>query len=263
MPYSQEDAVYLVNALRMGRVDRVRERLLPAEINLPVGENVKGATALHLAVQYGQIEVCNLLLALGADPNIRAEGTGEFALHAVMGSGVFDEPLDQQRRAECIKAMLVHGADPNVSRDREGWTPLHLAVNALSIYSNPNVAASVSERVGHTLELIRSLIAAGGDPEFVTTRISGDALSRYLTPFQYAVDRGVTGAVSLFIDECAVDLGRRTAAGRTLAQVSTSPEMRALLRAAKTERGVISRVKADDKNPSEAAPRSRLEPGIL
>jgi ankyrin repeat protein len=72
-------------------------------------------TALHLAVFFGNNEICKLLLEYGADPNIKDE-SGYIALHWAR----------TLRNTSIYKLLLDNGTDPN-SQDYKGQTPLHEA----------------------------------------------------------------------------------------------------------------------------------------
>jgi cytochrome c len=70
--------------------------------------------ALVPALTKGRIDLTNLLLGAGANPNWR--GNREAAIHIAVRSGCFD----------CVKALVEAGADVNV-KTKDGKTPLHLA----------------------------------------------------------------------------------------------------------------------------------------
>ncbi len=72
-------------------------------------------TALHQAVQLGLVDIVQLLLERGADPNLR-DGDGDSPLHLAI----------LNHHAQIIRQLLNQGADPNAIND-DGNTPLLLA----------------------------------------------------------------------------------------------------------------------------------------
>lgn len=77
--------------------------------------NVKGETALFLAAALGNTDCTYLLLAAGADPNVRVPLSRTTPLlEAVMRAPV-----------KTVQLLLEHGADPNAA-DSWGETALHL-----------------------------------------------------------------------------------------------------------------------------------------
>ena len=76
-------------------------------------QNKDGKSALHLAVQKGNIELVKLLIKAGADVNI-SNNYGWTALHFAV----------RDNAIELVKLLLKAGADVNMSNDI-GWTVLH------------------------------------------------------------------------------------------------------------------------------------------
>ncbi|MEO8126154.1 MAG: ankyrin repeat domain-containing protein [Bryobacteraceae bacterium] len=78
-----------------------------------------GWTALHLAAYYGQTETVAMLLAHGADVNIRSTNAMENTpLHAAVAG----------RRFEVVQVLLENGIDVNAAQ-HGGWTALQGAAN--------------------------------------------------------------------------------------------------------------------------------------
>lgn len=75
---------------------------------------------LHLAAQYGHVEVAKTLVRFGADVNARDE-RGTSALHFAA----------EKDRFEFVDLLLASKADAN-TKNREGDTPLHFAVTYLA-----------------------------------------------------------------------------------------------------------------------------------
>lgn len=91
----------------------VVRRLIAAGANVNLRGHQYRSTPLQLAFARQHIEVAELLLAGGADPNTRDEW-GRAVLHDAALKGL----------ADFAKLLLAHGAQVNV-KDTEGLTPLH------------------------------------------------------------------------------------------------------------------------------------------
>jgi ankyrin repeat protein len=128
-------AVDVFEAAGLGREETVRD-LVRADPSLAAAWSVDGFTALHFAAFFGGGGAASVLLAAGADPNLRSRN--DFAvmpIHSAVAGG----------HADVVVALLDAGADPNV-RQRHGWTPLQGAAE-------------------HGLtETVERLLAAGADP---------------------------------------------------------------------------------------------------
>jgi ankyrin repeat protein len=102
-----------------------------ATADLP-SQNQLHVTPLQSAAAARSMEIVELLLARGADPNSR-EGNGFTALHAAADNG----------QIEMVRLLLDHGADAN-ARAENGKTPLGMAVAK----SHAEVAQLLRERGG-------------------------------------------------------------------------------------------------------------------
>lgn len=91
------------------------EKALAAGIN-PDVRNKQGGTPLGIAAQKGFLKIVELLLAYGADPNLRS-GIGGFTALALAAS---------TGRQDLVKVLLDAGADQHIP-DKMGFTPLHVA----------------------------------------------------------------------------------------------------------------------------------------
>lgn len=169
---SKDDPAGLQKSIRAGDVASVARRLssgVSANYVLRYG-GPPGASAslLHIAVEAGQIEVVKLLLASGADPNIRDSG-GRTPLTWVVG---FTD-ANLQTRADILRVLLEASANPNIS-DAEGKTPLARAsafgkmdmlAQLLQAGADPNLQDKNGNSALHLAcspEVARLLIAAGG-----------------------------------------------------------------------------------------------------
>ena len=122
-----------------GDLDRLSE-LLATEPDLVNAASGDGFTPLHLAAFFGQTDAVRLLLARGAEPDVRGQGwmTGT-ALSAAAAGG----------HTAIVLLLLEVGVDPNVQQ-AQGFTPLHAAAQNAD------------------LEAVRALLDAGADPAILT-----------------------------------------------------------------------------------------------
>lgn len=129
-----------------------------------------GDTALHLAAAGYRVEIAQLLLAAGADPNAAKNHRRSGPLHYAADGYITGPAWDAERQVQTIRCLLDAGADINV-QDKNGAAPLHRAVRT-------RCAAAVG-----------GLLKAGAEPTLKNK--SGS------TPFHLAVQdtgRGGSGA---------------------------------------------------------------------
>lgn len=127
----------LANAEQNWSHDLAHQRVLPFP---------NKATALISAIELDDLEILDLLLASGADPDGRCGcATGEPALWA---AALFNRPRHLERLLEC-------GADPNV------------------ISAAGNTALHVAAMRGHD-EVVSLLLAAGADPAITDEVVEGN-----------------------------------------------------------------------------------------
>ena len=86
-----------------------------------------GDTALHLAASGCRLEIVQLLLAAGADPNARRNMRESGPLHYAADGQLANPNWDPKRQVETILCLLAAGANINAP-DKNGATPLHRAV---------------------------------------------------------------------------------------------------------------------------------------
>jgi len=129
-----------------------------------------GDTALHLAAAGYRVEIIQVLLKAGADPNASANHRGSSPLHYAADGYVNGPAWDAKRQVKAIQALIGVGANVNL-QDKNGATPLHRAVRT------------------RCAEAVQYLLKAGGDPLLKNKPGS--------TPFHLAVQntgRGGSGA---------------------------------------------------------------------
>lgn len=97
--------------------DRIRvEKLLRQDVS-PNTEDAAGYTALHYASRAGHLELCHILLAAGATPDLLTRAGQVSSLHRAASRG----------HVEIVKLLLRSGANPDL-QDGDGKTALHRAV---------------------------------------------------------------------------------------------------------------------------------------
>ena len=133
------DELDVFEAAAFGDLDRLSE-LFAAETDLVSAASGDGFTPLHLAAFFGQTDAVRLLLARGAEPDVRGQGwmTGT-PLSAAAAGG----------HTAIVLLLLEAGVDPNVQQ-AQGFTPLHAAAQNAD------------------LEAVRALLEAGADPAILT-----------------------------------------------------------------------------------------------
>jgi len=86
-----------------------------------------GDVALHLAAAGYRVEIIQLLLAAGADPNSTANHRQSGPLHYASDGYITGPDWSAQRQVKTIECLLDAGAAIN-AQDKNGATPLHRAV---------------------------------------------------------------------------------------------------------------------------------------
>jgi hypothetical protein len=128
-----------------------------------------GDTPLHLAAAGYRVEIVEMLLAAGADPNASMNHRRSGPLHYAADTCLSAPAWEGGRQVETIRRLLAAGACIN-AQDKNGATPLHRAVRTRGA------------------EAVKCLLAAGADP--LMRNLPGS------TPFHLAVQntgRGGSG----------------------------------------------------------------------
>jgi ankyrin repeat protein len=152
------------------------QALLDAGADISIKDGAYGETALMMAVENGNFDIVNLLLAKGAD---KREITNNYHIFsAAIGNGKLKEAIDlgadinirsengytalmdfaARGSDEIVDSLLAFGADVNV-RDKDGLTPLMLAARYgyISIVEEPPPPPSYDDNV----KTIKALLAHG------------------------------------------------------------------------------------------------------
>jgi Ankyrin repeats (many copies)/Ankyrin repeat len=86
-----------------------------------------GDTALHLAAAGYRVEIVELLLEAGADPNAAGNHRHSGPLHYAADGYINGPAWDAKRQVKTLRCLLDAGADIN-AQDKNGAAPLHRAV---------------------------------------------------------------------------------------------------------------------------------------
>lgn len=125
-------------------------------------------TALFYAARVGSLPIARMLIAAGADVNHR-EAFGATPLILAVTNGY----------PELARYLLDHGADPNLL-DGYGRGPLWSAVDIRNLDTADSGENGIEDR-GVWLELIRTLLEKGADPNAATLREPPSR--RFMMPF--------------------------------------------------------------------------------
>jgi len=138
----------IFTAAEKGELSVIAE-YLAADPGLARKHREDGWTALHLAAYYGHPDAVAILLAHGAEVNVRSANSMENTpLHAAVAG----------RRLDVVKVLLENGIDVNATQ-HGGWTALQGAANngdtklAEILLANGADAAAVSENGSTALSL--------------------------------------------------------------------------------------------------------------
>ncbi|MYB53713.1 MAG: ankyrin repeat domain-containing protein [Acidobacteriia bacterium] len=114
-----QSPITLIDASRVGDWDEVK-RLMDEGVSIDARDDSKwGYSALHWAIRAKDAERTARLLALGANPDVRAAWDSETPLHVASA----------QCNLEGTLLLLAARAAIN-ARDDDDWTPLHFAINS-------------------------------------------------------------------------------------------------------------------------------------
>ena len=151
-PRNRPEETAFLSAVASGRLEECRAHLdAGMSPDTVLGGHHLPHSALHLAVDWGQPEVCALLLARGANVNAVAEKT--------------DTPLHRACegwRLDLITLLAANGADI-AAVDARGFTPLHLFVRHFCDEDYPALAGILPNAQVAVAAKLLSEFAAGFD----------------------------------------------------------------------------------------------------
>ncbi len=218
------DDLRLIDASRRHDLGRVRS-LLDQRIDVNV-KQPDGATALHWAVHWDDVEMADLMLRAGAQVNVANElGVTPLAMACDNGSSPMVERLlsagakvnDRSPRrptalmlcarrgsVDAIRSLLARGADVNATEPLRGQTALMwAAANGHADVVKLLLAARADLRVRSRLT---RLMVNRADPNDVNTAVIGEVSGGRSTAFLFAAARGSVECARLLLDAgAAVD----------------------------------------------------------
>ncbi len=205
----------LLEATKRGDVAAVRSLLEEgADPNVAQGD---GLTALHLAVQEGNLEMAEVLLGAGARVEAKTRIGGYTPLHLA----------SRGAHTSVVRALIEAGADPGAVTTTTGVTPLHLAAKAMdgegAVKALLERSAPVNAResaAGQTALMfaashgravsVRELLDRGADPAISTEVV--DVLKRLV------IDRAAQERLREALTEIRKSAGEGTARELTPAE---------------------------------------------
>ncbi|XP_056450994.1 receptor-interacting serine/threonine-protein kinase 4 [Gadus chalcogrammus] len=161
------------------------------------GQTADGRTPLHLASQRGQYRVARILIELGADIHVAADGANA-PLHVAAQTG----------HTSTSRLLVKHGADLR-GRNAQGRTALHLAAQRGHLATVKMLMEEGADPRGEdkALRTPCHLASEGGHGEVVKELLSvcpdGAGLSDHqgLTPLHLALQGGYTDVITLLLPE--------------------------------------------------------------
>jgi ankyrin repeat protein len=214
------EPIALQAAAREGRVETVLELLNKgADPNERDAISGKGGTALQEAVQWGHMEVVEILLLRGADIHSSGSKQGWTTLQIAI----------RENDLEMVKLLLDHGADVNFLPSKQQQTALQAAVGGGNLKmvqtlleAGANVDAQLSRSSSTVLksatetgyiDIIKCLLACKADPDDAVFEGGRTAL-------QIAIESGSIDIVGLLL-ACGADPNKSMSeGGRTALQIA-------------------------------------------
>ena len=158
-------------------------------------ERYAGRTLLHVASAQGSLPLVEMLLSLGADPNVR-DGGSHTPLYSVANE------CDTPGGGSVVRTLVEHGADVNADDGVKRCTALHMAARRGNV------------------EIAEALLQCGADLE------ARDSLGE--TPLRRAVNCNKTEVAALFL-KWGADVHSRGSKNLTPVLAARSSAMKQLL----------------------------------
>lgn len=93
-------------------------------------QDSNGYTALHFAIQCGNVELIKWMIEKGADVNIQSKQIADGVTPLLIASRLCCDMTASKDKARDLepaaKLLLESGANPRIGRAQDGFTPLHL-----------------------------------------------------------------------------------------------------------------------------------------
>lgn len=123
---------------------------------------IRGANALYMAAKLGHVEIVNLLLKAGANPNVtcRKNKWTPLSIASYSSDSSFDE------KKSILTLLLEHGGNPDI-RDNEGATPIEHCENPeltalLKTYSKGGIVPLYQGRLIKNYNLLANALHSQG-----------------------------------------------------------------------------------------------------
>jgi ankyrin repeat protein len=157
-----------------------------SEHTIPPSTKLARMSPLHVAVRKGDLELCKLLLANGADPNLLPDHLRHRALQEIKNGYPAGTPLHDAvgSSLEITRFLLDHGANAKTASPDTGVSALHCAV-LFDGFLEENA------------DLIKLLVEKGADLEAVTARKPDERQNRRNGPVLGQNDRFPPGYTPL------------------------------------------------------------------
>lgn len=211
----------LMFAAREGHLAAVRT-LVGAGADVNKVNGADNASVLTLAIVNGRLDIAQLLLDRGADPNLMST-TGLGPLYATVDAQWpertwYPPPSVNQETTsylDLMKALLAKGADPNARLGRKQWYRTFHGDWADPAGATPFWLAAKADDV----EAMKVLIAAGANPSIPSAKgatplivAAGYGLEPQVTNF---APNARLAAVKYLIEECGADVNAKDSQGYT------------------------------------------------
>lgn len=216
----------LWQAAEAGDVKAVR-KIAKSGFDLETPLEFKEGTAMHIAAQYGKLEVIKVLAEAGA----KVDSLNNVHATPLLVAAAFD-------KWACVRELLALGADVN-EPDREGQPALHYAAKRgfyntmTALLTSTSLDVDIQNKYGGsalmaacekgTAGTVGLLVKRGADPTL--TNESGS------TALHWAAEHGDATVVALVAGAARCDVNAQNGAGLTPAMISCALDRAATLQA--------------------------------